>query len=175
MVVVGTGGCVFLPISLENEQTGWSTFWTVTPSAINSWIGSELRTIGAEGTLQWRRNGGTVTVIGALFGDNDPAGILISFRGWSFDDRVTGLFEKTRLPNAMAAILHQPVPLERNLFQEIDLRRAGTSIFRGSLARRPVSRSCATTMTPIRRVGAATSLPGTRHSGISAFASRLDR
>lgn len=113
-------GAFFLPISLENEQTGWSTFWTVTPSAINSWIGSELRTIGAEGTLQWRRNGGTVTVIGALFGDNDPAGILISFRGWSFDDRVTGLFEKTRLPNAMAAILHQPVPLERNLFQEID-------------------------------------------------------
>ena len=115
-------GAFFLPVSLENEQTGWSTFWTVTPSAINSWIGSELRTIGAEGTLAWRRNGGTFTAIGAIFGDNDPAGILISFRGWNFDDRVTGLFEKTRLPDSMSAILHQPVPLERNLFQEIDSR-----------------------------------------------------
>ncbi len=113
-------GAFFPPLSLENEQVGWSSFWTVTPSAINSWIGSELRTIGAEGTLQWRRDGQTVTVIGALFGDNDPAGILISYRGWNFDDRVTGLFEKTRLPDAMGSILHQPVPLERHLFQEID-------------------------------------------------------
>ena len=113
-------GAFFPPLSLENEQTGWSTFWTVTPSAINSWIGSEIRTIGLEGTLQWRRNGGTVTLIGAFFGDNDPAGILIAFRGWNFDDRITGLFENTRLPDTLAAVLHQPVPLERHLFQEID-------------------------------------------------------
>lgn len=115
-------GTFFPPLSLENEQTGWSTFWTVTPSAINSWIGSEVRTIGAEGTLQWRRNGGTVTLIGALYGDNDPAGIVIAFRGWNFDDRVTGLFEKTRLPDSLGTILHQPVPIERHLFQEIDSR-----------------------------------------------------
>jgi hypothetical protein len=113
-------GAFFPPLSLENEQTGWSSFWTITPSAINSWVGSELRTVGAEGTLQWRRDGATLTVIGALFGDNDPAGVLMSYRGWNFDDRVTGLFEKTRLPDAMGAILHQPVPLERHLFQEID-------------------------------------------------------
>lgn len=115
-------GAFFPPLSLENEQTGWSTFWTVTPSAINSWIGSEVRTIGAEGTLQWRRNGGAVTLIGALYGDNDPAGILIAFRGWNFDDRVTGLFEKTRLPNSLGALLPQPLPIERHLFQEIDSR-----------------------------------------------------
>jgi hypothetical protein len=113
-------GAFFPPLSLENEQVGWSSFWTVTPSAINSWIGSELRTIGTEGTLQWRRNGQTVTVIGALFGDNDPAGILIAYRGWNFDDRATGLFEKTRLPDSIGSLLHQPVPLERHLFQEID-------------------------------------------------------
>ncbi|MGZ6007723.1 MAG: hypothetical protein ACXWLO_00370 [Rhizomicrobium sp.] len=113
-------GAFFPPLSLENEQTGWSSFWTVTPSAINSWVGSELRTIGAEGTLEWRRNGSAVTLIGALFGDNDPAGILIAYRGWNFDDRVTGLFEKTRLPNSVGSILHQPAPLERHLFQEID-------------------------------------------------------
>lgn len=113
-------GAFFPPPSLENEQIGWSSFWTITPSAINSWIGSELRTIGAEGTLQWRRNGGAVTLVGALFGDNDPAGVLIAFRGWTFDDRVTGLFEKSRLPDSLARILQQPIPLERHLFQEID-------------------------------------------------------
>lgn len=113
-------GAFFPPLSLENEQVGWSTFWTITPSAINSWVGSELRTIGAEGTVQWRRSGKTVTLIGALFVDNDPAGVLISYRGWNFDDRVTGLFETTRLPNAIGSILHQPIPLERRLFQEID-------------------------------------------------------
>ena len=116
------GGAFFPPLSLENEQTGWSTFWTVTPSAINSWIGSEVRTIGLEGTLQWKHNGGAVTLIGALFGDNDPAGIMIAFRGWNFDDRITGLFEKTRLPNSLSVALHQPIPLERHLFQEIDSR-----------------------------------------------------
>src|SRR5579871_269365 len=115
-------GAFFPTLSLENEQLGWSSFWTITPSAINSWVGSELRTIGAEGTVQWRRNGDAVTVIGALFGDNDPAGILISFRGWNFDDRVTGLFEKVRLPDSMGSILHQPTPFERHLFQEIDGR-----------------------------------------------------
>jgi hypothetical protein len=113
-------GAFFPPPSLENEQIGWSSFWTVTPSAINSWIGSELRTIGAEGTLQWRRNGGAITLVGALLGDNDPAGVLIAFRGWTFDDRVTGLFEKSRLPNSLAKLLQQPIPLERHLFQEID-------------------------------------------------------
>jgi len=113
-------GAFFPPPSLENEQIGWSSFWTITPSAINSWIGSELRTIGAEGTLQWRRNGGAVTVVGALFGDNDPAGVLIAFRGWTFDDRVTGFFEKSRLPDSLARLLQQPLPLERHLFQEID-------------------------------------------------------
>lgn len=115
-------GAFFPPLSLENEQTGWSTFWTVTPSAINSWIGSEVRTIGAEGTLQWKRNGGAITLIGALYGDNDPAGILMAFRGWNFDDRIAGLFENTRLPDSIGAIFHQPLPIERHLFQEIDSR-----------------------------------------------------
>ncbi len=45
-------GAFFPPLSLENEQVGWSTFWTVTPSAINAWIGAEMRTVGAEGTLE---------------------------------------------------------------------------------------------------------------------------
>ncbi len=113
-------GAFFPPLSLENEQIGWSSFWTITPSAINSWVGAELRTIGGEGTVEWKSNGNDVTLIGALFGWNDPAGVVMADRGWNFDDRVTGLFEKTRLPDATATLLHRTPPLSEHLFSEID-------------------------------------------------------
>ena len=40
-------GAFFPPISLENTEIGWTSPWTLTPSAINAWVGEELRTIGA--------------------------------------------------------------------------------------------------------------------------------
>ncbi len=112
-------GAFFPPMSLENEQTGWSTFWTITPSAINSWVGNELRIIGAEGTLEWRRASGDMTLSGAVFGWNDPAGVMIADRGWNFDDRYTGLIEHSRLPDAAAFGGAKP-PLYANLFTEMD-------------------------------------------------------
>jgi len=115
-------GAFFPPLSLENEQVGWSSFWTVTPSAIDSWVGAELRTIGAEGTLEWHSNGSDIALNAALFGWNDTAGVLIAERGWTFDDRVTGLFEKTRLPDAVALAAHRPPPATVHLFSEIDSR-----------------------------------------------------
>jgi len=42
-------GAFFPTISLENDDLGWTSPYTLTPSAINSWIGDELRTIGSEG------------------------------------------------------------------------------------------------------------------------------
>jgi hypothetical protein len=109
-------GAFFPALSLENDQPGWSSFWTITPSAINSWVGAELRTIGAEASLEWRSDGNDVSLNGALFGWNDRAGVLIAERGWNFDDRVTGLFEKARLPDVATA--HPPATI--HLFREID-------------------------------------------------------
>ena len=111
-------GAFFPSISLENDQVGWSPLWTITPSAINSWIGAELRIVGAEGTLEWRSGGNDVTLTGGVFGWNDTAGVLIAERGWNFDDRITGLFEKSRLPDAVAPL--RPPPLTVHLFREID-------------------------------------------------------
>src|SRR4051812_10493038 len=37
-------GAFFAPFSLENTELGWSSYWTITPSAIDSWFGEELRT-----------------------------------------------------------------------------------------------------------------------------------
>src|SRR5581483_7824216 len=45
-------GAFFPTISLENDDLGWTSPYTLTPSAINSWIGEELRTIGGEGIMK---------------------------------------------------------------------------------------------------------------------------
>src|SRR5579871_5221356 len=114
------GGAFFPPFSLENDEIGWTDFWMITPSAINSWAGSELRILGGEGTLQWRRGDGTVTLIGAVFAWNENAGELISDRGWTMDDRVTGLFEASRLPDASAVLFGGKPPLKTHLFEQFD-------------------------------------------------------
>ena len=59
-------GAFFPTISLENDDLGWTSPYTLTPSAINSWIGEELRTIGSEAILRYDTNGfGTVSLTGA--------------------------------------------------------------------------------------------------------------
>jgi hypothetical protein len=115
-------GAFFPPISLENDQLGWQPFWTLTPSAINSWIGAEIRVIGAQGTLEWRRNEATLAINAALFGFNDPMGVVMSDRGWNFDDHPVGLFDHYRLPDSLSAIFGTPPPFHAELFKEIDQR-----------------------------------------------------
>ena len=122
MALVRKAGAFFPPGSLENDQIGWTSPWTITPSAINSWVGYELRTIGAEGKIEWRRDDGALALTGAVFGWNDPAGVLIADRGWSFDDRVSGIFEHERVPDAMAASLHTAPPIHAEVFREMDNR-----------------------------------------------------
>ena len=118
-------GAFFPTISLENDDIGWTSPYTLTPSAINTWIGEELRTIGGEGTARWRTEDfGTLSVTGALYGGNDPAGVLIADRGWAMHDPATGLFEKVRQPDATLRLRRQPAPGRTGLFDEID-HRAG--------------------------------------------------
>jgi len=113
-------GAFFPAISLENTETGWTSYWTVTPSAINSWIGDELRTIGGEGKLEWRSDARNFSVTGAVFGFNDPAGVMIAHHGWTFDDRPTGLLEHSREADAVAISFGEPIPYQAQLFAEID-------------------------------------------------------
>src|SRR4051812_13985775 len=113
-------GVFFPTISLENDDLGWTSPYTLTPSAINSWIGDELRTIGSEATLRWKTDLGTVSVIGALFCCNDESGVLIAQRGWSMNDRPFGLFERERIPDQTLRIFRAPVPGRTGMFDEID-------------------------------------------------------
>jgi hypothetical protein len=95
-------GAFFPPISLENESVGWTSPWTLTPSAINSWVGDELRTIGGETELRWRYGSTEFGAIGAVYGVNDVAGQLLADRGWVFDSRPVGLLGEPRVPDLLA-------------------------------------------------------------------------
>jgi hypothetical protein len=118
-------GAFFPTISLENDDLGWTSPYTLTSSAINTWIGEELRTIGSEATLRWHTaNAGTLSLMGAVDCCNDPAGILMADRGWAMSDRATGLFERVRLPDATEKLFHVPTPARTGMFDEID-HRAG--------------------------------------------------
>ncbi|MEO8161173.1 MAG: hypothetical protein ABI588_07120, partial [Arenimonas sp.] len=93
-------GAFFPPISLENDGIGWTSRWTLTPSAINSWVGEELRTIGVEARLERRTAHGNFEGGIALFKWNDPAGELIASRGWSLGDMTSALGARVRQPDA---------------------------------------------------------------------------
>jgi hypothetical protein len=114
-------GAFFPPISLENQGIGWTSLWTLTPSAINSWVGQELRTIGSEAQFEWRGAEHSFEAQAALFAANDPAGTLLAERGWTFGDRPIGLFDRSRLPDVTLRP-GQTAPAYTMPFQEIDGR-----------------------------------------------------
>ena len=113
-------GAFFPTISLENDDIGWTSPYTLTPSAINSWIGDELRPIGSEATFRWKTDMGVVSLTGALTCCNDEAGVMMADRGWALDDRPFGLFERERVPDQTLRIFHAPVPGRTGMFDEID-------------------------------------------------------
>jgi len=89
-------GAFYAPISLEHRASGWTNPYTISSSALNTWVGEELRTIGigyeldhlgtaAGGRFDYGLNA-------AVFGWNDPAGVVIALRGFSLNDRQTPLF-----------------------------------------------------------------------------------
>ena len=115
-------GEFFMPVSLENDAIGWTSPWTLTPSAINSWLGEEFRTIGAEGRLEWRGATNTFEGIVGLVRNNDPAGELLAARGWSLSDLTSGIGSRVREPDAYATSNGVPYPLRFNPFMENDGR-----------------------------------------------------
>ena len=112
-------GAFYAPISLEHRAAGWTNPYLISSSAINTWVGEELRTIGAEYSLDWlgTRSGHNFDagLVAAIYGYDDPAGVIVANRGWSLHDRQTTLFGKVGEPG------DYPVP-GRVLFKEIDDR-----------------------------------------------------
>ncbi len=115
-------GIFFPTISLENDDIGWTSPYTLTPSAINTWIGENCAPSVPKPIVKWRTDIGTFSAMGALFCCNDPAGVLMADRGWAMDDRPSGLFERLPLPDATMHLFHAPLSQRTGEFEEIDGR-----------------------------------------------------
>lgn len=90
-------GAFYAPISLENGAAGWSSPYTLSYSALNSWLAEELRTVGLETQLDWlgTRRGlpFDLDAVGGVFGWNELAGAALASRGFILDDRQTPVFD----------------------------------------------------------------------------------
>ncbi|MEO8671751.1 MAG: hypothetical protein ABI411_10590 [Tahibacter sp.] len=115
-------GAFFPPISLENDAIGWTSPWTLTPSAINSWVGEELRGLGAELRVERRAERGTLEASIAAFGYNDPAGEILAARGWSLSDVTSGFGGQLREPDVYALGEEVAPPLRYKPYVELDRR-----------------------------------------------------
>lgn len=84
--VSARAGLFFPPASLEHDGAEWTTHYTLTPSAIGSWIAEEVKVLGAELTVHTAIAERPVNMTVAAFGANDTAGALLTFRGWALHD-----------------------------------------------------------------------------------------
>jgi hypothetical protein len=91
-------GLMFPPVSLEHEGADWHVRDSITPSAINSWIGEEVRPAAIEGTLTATVGEHKVRATAAVMAANDTSGTLLTFRGWALHDRATLAFRHQPLP-----------------------------------------------------------------------------
>jgi hypothetical protein len=96
-------GVFYAPISLENRLQGWRSAYSLSPSAINTWIGEEFRTIGAEYDLDWlgrqRGHDWELGATAAAYGWNDFSGAVLAISGWAIHDRQTTLFGRVGEPD----------------------------------------------------------------------------
>lgn len=126
-------GIMWPEISQEHTTGGaWSTVNTLTPSVINAWVGEEVKVLGIEGTVRASVGNGMIGLTGAVFGFDDTAGTLLSFRGWALHNEKATVFGHFKLPplNPFIRLLQQG---KTRSFIEID-HRAG---FYGRLEWRP--------------------------------------
>ena len=92
-------GQFFLPTSREAVDPLWQSRYTLTLSALNSWMAEEFRPLGldvswrnkADATHEWELAATAVT-------GNDSSGALLAWRGFAQHDRISVLGEVLQLP-----------------------------------------------------------------------------
>jgi len=88
-------GQFFLGTSRENTDPLWTSPYTITWSALNSWVGQEVRPVGVD--LQYSPS--FYATLGATaFRDNDTMGTLPAARGWTLGNRLTVFDEDVAVP-----------------------------------------------------------------------------
>jgi hypothetical protein len=92
-------GIMSTPFSLENVGPAWSPAYTISASALNSWLWEDINLAGLEG--EWWRTLRSGLKLGALFGAGygaDQMGRLLALRGWVLGDTLGGLNGDLALP-----------------------------------------------------------------------------
>ncbi len=93
------GGVMNTPFSLENTGPAWTPAYTISASALNSWLWEDFSLAGAEGegwyvTRSGIRLGG---LVGAGYG-GDQVGRILALRGWVIGDTLAGINGDLALP-----------------------------------------------------------------------------
>ena len=91
-------GFYYPPISEEHEGATWAVRDTITPSAINSWVGEEVKVVGGEGRISHRFGEQELAATAGLFGYDDTSGTLLTFRGWGLTDIKATAFGTFAMP-----------------------------------------------------------------------------
>ncbi|MFL6579014.1 MAG: hypothetical protein ACJ8MR_20485 [Povalibacter sp.] len=103
------------PFSLEHTGPAWTPEYTLSASALNSWLWEELPVGGLE--AEWFREpqeGLKISIIaGAGYGP-DQLGRLLALRGWTMGDGLSGVNTELPLPNGTRT----------DIFDEMDHRAA---------------------------------------------------
>lgn len=125
--VRGRMGMFYPAMSLENTDLAWTSPYTSTFSAINSWIAEEIKTRAVEFSVsrpgRFFNSDHSLQWVGALFQGNDPAGSILTWRGFALHNLQTGIGERVDFANypsiaAGGAVELQPAWVEPN--RELD-------------------------------------------------------
>jgi len=111
----GRAGLMWPPVSLEHEGADWHVRDSITPSAINSWIGEEVRPAALEATLAADLGDHKLRATAAAFAANDTSGTLLTFRGWALHDTTTLAFHRQPLPPLEGPIAYMQAPFTHPL------------------------------------------------------------
>jgi hypothetical protein len=93
------GGAMNVPFSLENTGPAWTPAYTISASALNSWLWEDISLAGAEGE-GWvvTRSGLRLSaLVGAGYG-GDQIGRILALRGWVIGDTLGGVNGDLALP-----------------------------------------------------------------------------
>jgi hypothetical protein len=111
-----TEGAFFLATSRENVDALWENPYTITSSALNSWLGEEFRPIGIDAAYTFRR---TWTAGATVYRGNDTFGALPAVRGWSLHDHW--------------ALLGEHLPVDEEYFTSVSAETDGNLGYAGRL------------------------------------------
>ncbi|HZF27189.1 MAG TPA: hypothetical protein VEZ88_13070 [Steroidobacteraceae bacterium] len=93
-------GLMSVPFSLEHVGPAWTPEYSISASALNSWLWEEISLAGLEG--EWWHQGEHGPRLGIVVGVGygaDQMGRLIALRGWAMGDGLSGVNADLPLPN----------------------------------------------------------------------------